>query len=434
MDRIVEQILQVKTDGQSERIRKIQDEAREVVRHFAEQRIMQQLEAEVDRWLGRKAYERRKTRSGRRLPVACSKCKSNYQRDYVRNGHRRRNLLTTWDNLAIWFPRVKCQCGGSVPIPFELVKPHQRVWQDVDLRIQEWAELALSIREMQRYMSSSLTTSVGLRTINERVNQVPEIGMGHRTLSTVPPVVALDAIWTVQLVESGIIREDALGRERSVKRKKRRAVLIALGIWPSTGRCHVLDWEIANGESRKDWEKLLNRMDQRQLWKSRGLRMFVHDGGLGLKAALRRIFSEVPSQRCVFHKLRNVNQAIVMPEEMPKNQAQTLKKKIVGQAAGVFRAPDREQAITLLVNFEERWKETQPEAVATLLRDQDDTLRFYSMLEQERSWKPTAIRTTSSLERINRSLRKHFRTAGAFHSDGGLAAVTQRVLIKKLIL
>jgi transposase-like protein len=434
MDRIVEQLLQVKSDPQVEWIRTLQQEVRQVVSSFAEEWICRQLEAVVDRWLGREAYERCDPKSGRRLPVDCPQCHSSYQRDLVRNGHRRRQLLTTYGNLTIWLPRVKCRCGGSVRIPFELIQRHQRVWRDVDLRLQGWAALALSLREMQGCLVSSLSTSIGLRTVNERVNQVPKVIGKQRPLSTVPPVVALDAIWITQLEDQETSRQDALGRERLVKRKKRKTVLIALGIWPRTGRCHVLDWELAAGESQQDWAKLLSRLNQRQLWKERGLRMFLHDGGLGLKAALRRIYWEVPSQRCIFHKLRNVYRAIVVPEEMSRSQARALKKKIIEQAAQVFRAPTRDQAVTLLVEFKAQWQEQQPEAVATLLRDKEDTLRFYALLEQEQDWQPKAIRTTSSLERINRALRKHFRAAGAYHSEEGLLAAVHRVLIKRLIL
>jgi hypothetical protein len=33
------------------------------------------------------------------------------------------------------------------------------------------------------------------------------------------------------------------------------------------------------------------------------------------------------------------------------------------------------------------------------------------------------LRTTSRLDRFNRTLRRHIRTAGAYHSDDGILAV-----------
>jgi transposase-like protein len=162
--------------------------------------------------------------------------------------------------------------------------------------------------------------------------------------------------------------------------------------------------------------------------------LFIHDGGSGLKASLKRWYWEVPSQRCVFHKLRNVWKAIVVPEEYPPQKRRTLKRQLIRQAAAVFRASDLGQAKVLLADFKEMWGESQSGAVDTLFRDQDDTLRFYTFLEANPNWKAEALRTTSCLERINRKLRRVFREAGAYHSPEGLNAAVERVLRPLLVL
>ena len=87
-----------------------------------------------------------------------------------------------------------------------------------------------------------------------------------------------------------------------------------------------------------------------------------------------------------------------------------------------------------MANFKERWQDIQTDAVDTLFRDLDDTLRFYTMLAKHPNWKPEALRTTNYLERINRKLRRVFREAGAYHSPEGLGAAVERVLLLLLIL
>ena len=434
MNRLVGEAPDVKWWDQEAYVERFQVDARRLLQQYAERWIQDELEAELERWLGRRPHERRKQRSGRRIRVACRKCHSCYPRDFVRNGRRRRRLLTMFGLLTIWIPRVKCRCGGSVPIPFEVIRHRQRIWHDIRQQVQIWAERALSLRQMQEDLARVLASSIGLQTLNDRVHEVPILRPKHRPLSTVPPVVALDAIWTTCLRAQGATREDQLGRSRLVKRKKRATVLVALGIWPRTGRRWVLDWEIADGESQADWEKLLARLMERQLWPSRGLRLFLHDGGAGLKAALRRWYWEVPSQRCVFHKLRNVYHAISIPEESSAAQRRQLKRRLMRQAAAVFQATDRRQAEQLLAEFEHRWRDEQPEAVNTLLRDQEDTLRFHDYLEKNPNWQPRSLRTTSTLEGVNRPLRKQFRAAGAHHSSAGLEAAAARVLNPLLIL
>lgn len=124
----------------------------------------------------------------------------------------------------------------------------------------------------------------------------------------------------------------------------------------------------------------------------------------------------------------------MVPDDSTYSQRRALRRQVVRQAAAVFQAPNLEQAKILLADFKEMWQEEQPDAVETLFRDQDDTLRFHSFLKANPSWKPEALRTTSYLERINRKLRRVFREAGAYHSPTGLSAAVERVLLPLLVL
>ena len=434
MNMIWEQALLVKSSDEMDIVQQLHRQLSEVLRKEATKVIQDQLEQEVERWLGRKPYQRCNRRSGRRVPARCCQCGSRYQRDFVRHGHRQRGLLTMFGALSLWMPRVKCRCGGSVRIPFQVLPPGQRVWQDLTIRIQRWGEKAISLRQMRDELAAELGTSLSLRTLNERLQAVPIRKPGGMELTTVPPVVALDGIWVTLLVPTGGYRQDRSGRRRPVKKKVKVAILIALGIWPQSARIRVLDWEITAGERCVDWEQLLARLNTRRLWNCRGLQLFIHDGGPGLIAALKKWYWEVPRQRCVFHKLRNVWRAVVFPEESCGQENRQVRRRLIRQAAAIFQAPDEPAARRLLADFVFRWREEQPKAVATLQRDLDDTLRFYSFLDSNPSWKPEALRTTSRLERLNRKLRRVFRAAGAYHSPGGLEAAILRVLAPMVIL
>ena len=390
--------------------------------------IQKQLDREVDRWLGRKWYQRCNRRSGRRLRVYCSKCGSTYQRDFWRNGYRQRFLLTLLGVLTIWIPRVRCRCGGSVSIPFTVLKPRQRIWGDLRLQIQRWGEWRVSLRMMQQELSLTVGTSIGLQTVNNGLLAAPGYPPGKHELTTVPPVVMLDAAWHTLLTTTGRHQLDTLGRRRAIKRKQRSTVLIALGIWPRTGSYYVLDWDIAAGESAADWSRLLDRLIDRRLWKVRGLQLFIHDGGSGLRAALASRYGEVPSQRCVFHKLRNVRWAVEVPEEATPTERRAIRQRLMGQAAAVFQAPDAYEAQNTLAEFRHDWQTRQPAAVDTMLRDLDDTLRFHEMLERNPNWQAKAIRTTSVLERVNGILRPALNAAGAHHSTEGLDGCIRRNL------
>jgi transposase-like protein len=334
--------------------------------------------------------------------------------------------VTLWGVLEVWLPRVKCQCGGSVKITFSLLEPYQRFWDDVDGCIEHLAEIGLSLRQIQSELNECLQTSVGLRALNERLQGIRQPMAG--VLSSVPPVVILDAIWVTVLHPTGQYKKDKRGRMRPVKQKHKVPILIALGVWPQTGHWEVLDWELAEKEDYKGWEVLLVRLETRGVYRERGVELFIHDGGKGLTAALKHIFPHIPRQRCIFHKLRNIWQAIVVPEELTRQQIKHLQQDIIQQAAAIYRAETLQQACALRDGFRERWRSTQPNVVAVLERDWHDTVTFYRILLRFPNWPSSSLRTSSLLEHVNRMLRRLFRSANAYHSDIGLLATATRIL------
>jgi putative transposase len=85
------------------------------------------------------------------------------------------------------------------------------------------------------------------------------------------------------------------------------------------------------------------------------------------------------------------------------------------QAAAVSQAENASSARKRLAQWGEQWQEQAPQSVATLERDFEQTLAFYSLSGLTPKW----IRTTSLLERTNRELRRKFRQAVTFGSHKG---------------
>ncbi len=398
------------------------------IQQMAEQDLQAELEDEADGIVGREPHERRsKQGHGTSNSGVCQKCGSRQRRDFVRNGRRRRTVATLWGVLTLWLPRVKCgSCGGSVRLQSGLLGPYQRVWDDITQRVSRWADIGLSLRQMRHELGELLKTDIGISTLNRRVQAIQTV-LGPQVAS-VPPVLMLDAIWVTVLLPTGARRQDSRKRNRLVKRKHKLPVLVAVGVWPKTGKWEVLDWAIASAESQEDWEKLLLQMENRGGYAERGLRLIVHDRGKGLKAALNLIYPHIPHQHCVFHKLRNVFQAIAIPDGMGRKAARRLRKRIIAQAAAIFYAPTKDEALSRLQVFDEVWLATQPDAAKKLRQDLDDTLRFYALLARFPSWRPSTLRTTSLLERVNRIIRRLFRAASAFHSLVGLEVAVARSL------
>lgn len=394
----------------------------QLVRH----RIEQQLVADVDSWLYRGHHKRRQQVGKRQSRASCLACGSQQAEDFSRNGYRERQMVTTYGVLNFALPRVRCQCGGSVRIPFSILEPYQRWWEDVLKQIERWTQLGLSLRQMQGEIGDEMGTQVGLRKLNQVVQNVQTAA--RIELTSVAAVILLDAIWVTVLVDTDEIQKDKLGRKRRRKERQKVCILVALGIYPQSQRWGILDWELADSEDQEAWERLLLRLENRGVYRERGLELLIHDGGKGLIAALNLIYPKIPHQRCLFHKLRNLWQAIQTPEGLSRKEKQQFKRDIIQQAAEIFYAKTLAHAQELCDAFCQQWQDTQTDLVATLQRDWHESVAFYRVLAHFPNWSPKTLRTTSLLERVNRMLRRLFRSAGAYHSRSGLLATVVRVL------
>ena len=154
-----------------------------------------------------------------------------------------------------------------------------------------------------------MESQVGLRTINERINQIEPLIQQARNQPigpVVPPVVQFDGIWLTIVEQEETVKIGKKGRKRKKRLGKHVVVLVALAFWPD-GRREVLDWEIASSEAHTEWQKLLERLQKRGLTLEGGLQAIIRDGCGGLGEAVALVYgSKVIEQRCLFHKLRNV--------------------------------------------------------------------------------------------------------------------------------
>jgi len=389
------------------------------------------LEQEVNSWLYREPYQRRH-QVRRHSHARCQKCGSQKACQFMRNGYRKRQLVTQFGVIQYRLPRVKCACGGSVSIPFSIIKPYQQIWDDVVEQVHRWANLGLSLRQMQTEIGDQFAAQVGLRSINQIVQNVEQ--PTQIALSSVPPVVMLDAIWLTLLTPTGTTQKDNLKRERIVKSKQKVCVLIALGLYPQKGRWGILGWQVATAESKEAWQDLLVPLETRGLYRERGLELFIHDGGTGLRAALDYLYPHIPHQRCTFHKLRNLWHSIQVPDGLNRQQQTDYKLDILHPIQSIFYASDEHDAIRLRDDFIREFGQQQPDLIATLQRDWHETIAFFKILHHFPDWRRTALRTTSLLERVNRMLRRLFRPKGAFHSLEGLLATLARVLNPKRLI
>jgi transposase-like protein len=425
--------LQVPESGSDEFIFELVQNMRPLILHLASRCLEESLEIEMERFLGRKRYRRRRRAKPKETGVYCSKCRSHQRQDFQRNGHYPRQLAIGWGPVKIQMPQAKCHCGGYVGLKFQTVRPRQRFWEDLRWEIQAEYLRGLSYRQIKVDLDRRLASSVGLRTLNQPVLALGSQADHFSVLPTgqVPPVVRVDGIWVTVMVTTGETRTDRAGRKRAVKQAKKVPILAAQGVWPNTGETRLLAWMRADGEDAASWQTFLEGLWEAGLTPENGLAVLVADGGTGFRAAYQNVYWQVPLQRCVFHKLRNIAQALQVPAGLDRQAAQAYRSEFLRSAARIWQATDEAEARQLYAAFRETWQTQQAKAIQTLDRDFDDTLTFYAIQEQAarrgEQWPARVLRTTSPLERMFREFRQRYRKAILFHSVTGLQAVTAQL-------
>jgi putative transposase len=180
--------------------------------------------------------------------------------------------------------------------------------------------------------------------------------------------------------------------------------LLALCVYGITweGKRELLEFRLAQSESEREWTLLLEDLQKRGL-EGKRLRLVVTDGGQGLLSALQAVFPHVPRQRCWAHKLRNVANQLKTAQQQPCLQ----------QAAGIYQAPSRREAIWRFRRWRTQWTLEAPTAVLCLEKDLEELLTFFT--QPAAHWKK--IRTTNAIERQFREVRRRTNPMTCFTNE-----------------
>jgi putative transposase len=184
----------------------------------------------------------------------------------------------------------------------------------------------------------------------------------------------------------------------------RLACLVIIGVRPD-GRKEVVALEDGYRESTESWASVLRDL------KRRGLPapvLAIADGALGFWAALREVYPDTQEQRCWVHKIANVL------DKLPK-RLQPRAKEMLHE---IMRSPNRKDAMEETDRFSEEFDARYPKAVETLLKDQDQLLRFFDFPAQH--W--IHLRTSNAIESAFSTVKARTRkTRGAGSRKAGLA-------------
>jgi transposase-like protein len=250
-------------------------------------------------------------------------------------------------------------------------------------------------------------------------------GWKTQLLETPPPILLVDGMWVKIAYPTGAYRPDAQGRRRAVKRKHKRVVLSALGVWPD-GPWEIVHGKIAEGERADTWKAFFGELYRKGIAEAT-TDLVVSDGAPGLESALDHHLYGVAHQRCIFHKIKQLADHLVFgalqvessgDEEQATRKAKRQRKQaVLADASWVYDGTTEAQMRERAKVFQQTWANREPGAVANFWVDFDQTLAYLSIAFPESHLR--LIRTTNLLERFHKEMRRKQRDIGMFQSEQG---------------
>jgi len=329
------------------------------------------LEEELAEALGSSPYERTSSRRG------------------YRNGSQQRTMTTMAGSRELRFPRgrIRREDGATEEFQSRIAPRYARRTAEVD-------EAILGV-----YLAGS-----NCRRIRKALS--PLLGEKHLSKSAISRVAGrlkkLFAAWRVRNLSDErypILFLDGFHlKVRLARRVVSVPVLAALGV-TEDGRKVLVSLELATSESERSWGFFVEGLISRGLPKPS---LLITDGHAGLKKALE-VWTDVAVQRCTQHKWRN------LASHCPQHARRELKRDY----DAIIYAVDGLAGRKAYESFLAKWEGLCPAVVRSLQEAGQQLLTFYSYPKE--LWK--GLRTTNSLENLNREFRRRTKTQGSFSQE-----------------
>jgi putative transposase len=187
-------------------------------------------------------------------------------------------------------------------------------------------------------------------------------------------------------------------------------ILTALGV-DLDGNKEVLALRACAEEDKDGWSCLVQDLRTRGVT---SLDLIVTDGHDGLLAAIASLFPATPRQRCVVHKERNVMNAI------PKRE----RSAVTAELTGIWKSPTKQEALLELTAFKAKYQKRYPEAVRSLMEDEEHLLTFYAFPQVMHRY----IRTTNAIESFFSNVRGRTDQIDSFTTETSCLTIVWAVM------
>ena len=310
------------------------------------------------------------------------------------NGYKPKTVKTRVGEITFAIPQVRE--GGFYPSALEKGLRSERA---LVLTLAEMYIQGVSTRKVKAITEQLCGVEVSAMQVSRAVAQLDEVlqQWRERPLGEVT-YLYLDARYE-KVREAGQVRDTA--------------VLLATGITPE-GERQVLGVSTSLSEHETHWKAFLKGLKDRGL---SGVQLVISDDHSGLGAARRAVLGSVPWQRCQFHLQQNAGAYV------PK---QAMRMEVAADIRVMFNTPDRKTAEEFLQAAIQKYAISAPRLSAWLEENLADGFTVFDFPLDHRR----LIRTTNSLERVNKEIRRRTRVIGIFPNEASCLRLISALLME----
>jgi putative transposase len=338
--------------------------------------INQAMQAERSKYLQADEYERTEDRKGHA------------------NGFKPKTVKTRIGEITFAVPQVRE--GGFYPSALEKGLRSERA---LTITLAEMYIQGVSTRRVKAITEQLCGVEVSATQVSRATAQLDEILQEWRERPLGEIVyVYLDARYEKVRVA---------GQVRDV------AVLVATGITPE-GERQILGVSVSLSEHEMHWKAFLKTLKDRGL---HGMELIISDDHVGLGAARRAVFGSVAWQRCQFHLQQNAG------AYLPK---QSMRLEVAAEIRSIFNATNKTRAEEMLKEAIEKYEKSAPRLSKWL---EDNLSEGFSVFDFPLEHRRT-IRTSNSLERINKEIRRRTRVVGVFPNEASCLRLVSALLME----
>ena len=347
----------------------------EVIPELVRVMLNSAMQAERSQYLQAKAYERTEERTGHA------------------NGYKPKTVRSKLGDITFAIPQVRE--GGFYPSALEKGMRSERA---LLIALAEMYVQGVSTRRVKSITEELCGVEISAMQVSRAAQQLDDVlqEWRERSLGEIQYLYA-DARYE-KVREAGQVRD--------------AAVLVATGISPE-GERQVLGVSVSLSEHEMHWKAFLKGLRDRGM---HGVKLVISDDHVGLGAARRAVLGSVPWQRCQFHLQQNAQSYV------PR---QSMRKEVAADIRAMFNAPDKKAAEQYLQMTIQKYARSAPRLSAWMEENLAEGFTVFDFpLEHRRS-----IRTTNSLERINKEIRRRTRVVGVFPNEAScLRLISARLM------